>query len=103
MSDGLIGVASTRTTTSSSFGTGTGTRTSESSTSPSALTVERSSSPVAALAVDMLVSLRGRGLGVPSLAPLEARRAGFGGSNPELRDASGRARVVPGGWLLSVP
>jgi len=42
-SEGLIGVASTRTTTSSSFGVGTGTRMSDNSSAPSGLTSDRSS------------------------------------------------------------
>src|SRR5262249_49859400 len=45
-SDGLIGVASTRTTTSSSAGSGVGTSTSEISRSPLALISERSCRPV---------------------------------------------------------
>ena len=45
-SDGLIGVASTRTTTSSSAGSGVGTFTSDSSSSPLFLSSERSCSPV---------------------------------------------------------
>ena len=45
MSDGLIGVASTRSTTSSAAGAGVATRASESSSSPLSLTRERSWSP----------------------------------------------------------
>src|SRR2546430_8899162 len=45
-SDGLIGVASTRTTTSSSAGSGVGTSTSDSSSSPLFLSSERSCSPL---------------------------------------------------------
>src|SRR5512143_2395672 len=45
-SDGLIGVASTRTTTSSSAGSGVGTSTSEISSSPLALISERSCRPL---------------------------------------------------------
>ena len=45
MSDGLIGVASTRSTTSSAAGSGVATRASESSSSPLSLTRERSWSP----------------------------------------------------------
>src|ERR1700757_839142 len=46
-SDGLIGLASTRTTTSSSVGSGVGISTSEISSSPLFLIKERSCSPVA--------------------------------------------------------
>src|ERR1700761_3297914 len=47
-SEGLIGVASTRTTTSSAFGSGVGTLKSESSSSPLFLIRERSCSPLVA-------------------------------------------------------
>jgi hypothetical protein len=55
-SDGLIGVASTRTTTSSSFGSGTGTFASETSSVPSLVIFERSCSPVSVMTFPLFVA-----------------------------------------------
>ena len=59
MSDGLIGVASTRSTTSSAAGAGVATRASDSSSSPLSLTMERSWSPSRGVSTFMGFTFRG--------------------------------------------